>query len=222
MAALAPRLASLTIEIEGGNTEEVTVVLQGKTVPHALIGAARPVDPGEQVITVESDAWEAAPVRFTLDEGGNQTVTSALHSKGDAPVLASPPPRTIPSDQGTKGSRVPAYVALGVGGVGLAVGTIFLVDHFTKKNQAAGEFEDNECDVDGNCNEDQRDQIIFDAEAAARSGTTSVIGYSVGGAALATGVVLLLLRNKQEKRASSTRRVATTFGWKSVGVRGTF
>lgn len=224
-----PRLARVTIQLEGPNADQVQVLANGKPVPPALIGAPRPMDPGQYEFTVESDVAKADPVTVKVEEGGSETVTIQLIEVVPPPEpVASDtvPPPAEPVDRGTKSSPIPAYVAFGVGAVGLGVGTAFLISHFDQQGQADSRFDDGNCDRDGQCTQEEQEEIQELSSSAATAGTLSLVGFGVGAAAIGTGVVLLLLSSddatEQANRYDNERHVRPLVGFGSLGLSGRF
>lgn len=229
MKDLEPRLARVTVQLQGEGAEDVIVYANGKVIPAALVGASRPMDPGSYEFTVESALVEGDPVSLRVEEGVDQTVTILLRPSGDSkappstPKVGSTPTVVGPEDHGTGPSRAPAYAALGVGAVGVAVGTIFLVDHLGKKSDAKELFEEGDCGTASACDEERT--ILEKSSKAATSGTLSIVGYGVGGAALATGLVLLLVQKKGGDTAydeDNRRHVRPVVGFGSIGLSGRF
>lgn len=224
-----PRLARVTVQLEGPNADQVQVFANGKPVPPALIGAPRPVDPGQYEFTVQSDVAKAEPVTVEVGEGGSESVTIQLVEveRPPEPVATDPvPPPAEPVDGGTKSAPIPAYVAFGVGAVGLGVGTAFLISHLDQQGQADSRFTDGNCGQDGQCTQAEQDEIQAISSSAATAGTLSIVGFGVGAAAIGTGVVLLLLNGddatEQAHRHENERHVRPLVGLGSVGLSGRF
>lgn len=127
-------------------------------------------------------------VRVLRDQVGAGPVTEPPEPPEPPPApSAAPPPEAAPpgprADAAAEEapSRVPAYVALGVGGAGIAVGAVAGV---LALSQAA--------DVKSRCDGDRC--LASDAaskDAAYTKGWVSTIGFGVGAAGVAVGVVLL-------------------------------
>jgi hypothetical protein len=140
-----------------------------------------------------------------------------------APSAAPPPPPTVPADnaKSSNGMRIGAYVALGVGVVGLGMGTIFGVSARSQYSDANDITKDN-CPSSGPCVLpgalfDERESLGNDADTAK---TLSIVGFAVGGVGLATGVTLFVLSNKKEGAAAA--RVEPYVGIGQLGLRGGF
>jgi hypothetical protein len=116
--------------------------------------------------------------------------------------------------------RIGGYVALGVGVVGLGVGTVFLINGLGKKGDADDAFD--ACNSGaGGCNTTEERNVNDLEDDAASAKTLSAVGYGVGVAGVGTGIVLLVLAGN--KSAENTQASITPWvGWQSAGVSGTF
>ncbi|NLE87761.1 MAG: hypothetical protein GX607_15340 [Myxococcales bacterium] len=221
MKAIEPRLARVTVTLEGPGADRAEVLANGKPVPAALLGVPRPMDPGTYEFTVVAEGAEAEPVVVTIDAGARESVTLRLTAVEAAP-LAPPPPAAEPADSGS--SPVPAYVALGAGAVALGVGTFFLIDHLGKKGDADDLFNDRGCALDGACTVAEQNEIKDLSSEAATSGTLSIVGFGVGAAAVGAGLFLLLTNDSSTEtaRQHNEPHVRPVLGWRSVGLSGRF
>jgi hypothetical protein len=119
--------------------------------------------------------------------------------------------------------RLGAYVALGVGVVGLGVGTIFGLGANSKYAEANDITNDNaNCPPSGPCELpaplfDKREQLGKDGDSAK---TLSLVGFVVGGVGVAAGVTLFVLSSKKEQPAAA--KVEPYLGVGHLGVRGSF
>ena len=174
-----------------------------------------------------------------LIEGAHQNVALALVAhKGPAPIAAaplaptpvspsSPPdiakietPADQPSSTGSANNLLfPAYAALGVGAVGLGVGTVFAFQSLGKRKDA-----DNLCPVPDHCPVSLRDTVDGLDDEARKAQTLSAIGFVVGGVGMATGIIFLLVGGKKSEPRMA-QRSATLRPWigpLSWGVSGSF
>jgi len=208
LAEVEPKVAWLTIVIEGPSEPEVT--LDGKPVPNVALGVRRAADPGTRQIVVTADGWKQKSAEVSLTEGGEETLTLTLEVDPRATrpekVVSSAPTRVSDADQPPP-SRLPMYVALGVGGVGLGFGTVTGI--LALKHRSALK---EDC-TDGVCPESSRSEI----DDYHRYGTLSGIGFGLGLAGLATGVVLYLTEARGD-----TPEVGLSIGPSSVALGGEF
>ena len=157
----------------------------------------------------------------------NLVETTAAAPAAAPPPTSAPPAATAAVDtsspHGANGMRIGAYVALGVGVVGLGAGTIFRLSANSKYKQANDITDSNDnCPSSGPCELapslfDKRQQLGKDGDSAK---TLSLVGFIVGGVGVATGVTLFVLSNKKEQAAAAT--VEPYVGIGHLGMRGSF
>lgn len=215
-SALTPRIPSLTIALEGSAPEAV-VTMDGVEVPRALVGVAHPVNPGSHVLAVKAPGHRADPVNVEVREASTAKATLvlvAVAGAAPAPVTAEPPP-VAPS--GTSGLRTAGWISLGVGAVGVGVGTAFMLVNRGKRSDAEG------LCPGAVCAASNRDAIRELDASAGDAATLSWVGYGVGVAGLAAGATLLLLgRGSAEPASPRAARVTPWVGLGSAGVGGVF
>lgn len=173
----------------------------------------------DQVWEVELSPRQQATHVFQLPE-----IAAAAPVAAPAPAPATQPaPITADTSdiKGSSGLRIGAYVALGVGVVGLGAGTVFGLGAKSKYKEANDLTQDN-CPSSGPCELepalfDEREQLGKDGD---RNKTLSIVGFAVGGAAVATGVTLFFLSSKKEQPAAAN--VKPYWGLGELGVRGSF
>ncbi len=141
-----------------------------------------------------------------------------------APVAAQPDGMAVSSDsvKGMNGMRIGSYVALGVGVVGIGVGTVFGLKAKSKYKQA-NEITGRECPGAGPCElepslNDQWAQLGDDGDSAK---TLSLVGFIVGGVGVATGVTLFVLSGSK-KEPTAAAKITPYLGLGALGVRGSF
>ena len=190
IAALAPDVPKLTLSL-GPNAPPGTTVRRGEvTLGAASLGVPLPVDPGEHVVVIQPPGAPPTEQRVTIARGESKTVTLEVTA---APASATPPPggttttppSAPPADAGTDDGSTQRTVGFVVGGVGVAgivVGAITGGLTLSKKST----IEDN-C-VELECNRDGKEA----ADEASTTGLVSTIGFAVGAAGLAAGVILVL------------------------------
>lgn len=91
--ALTPRIGSLTIHVSGV-VEGVEVQLDGTTVPNALLGVARPVDPGSRSVILLRAGVEIASDVVQVERGAAATISL----EAPAPAVVHPLPRVAGPD----------------------------------------------------------------------------------------------------------------------------
>jgi hypothetical protein len=213
----APRLTIAVAEAAKG----VPVTLDGAPVEASRLGVEIPVDPGEHVVSWQPPGGEAVSQKVTLAKGEKKRVTVAAGAGSpDGPTGPSAPEGDAASGPG--GRRIAAFVAGGVGVAGLLVGAITGGLAIGKK----GTIEEHCTDTGSS------DRWACDPEgkAAADSGQSlalvSSIGFGVGLAGVAAGVVLFLTAPSSPKPEAAKRwikpdmAVGPSSGF--IGVRGAF
>jgi hypothetical protein len=245
--AIEPRLAKLTVKVEGGDGKKFSVTIDGRDIPAALVGVPVPADPGARKVEAKGEGLLTAVQQVQLAEGGSGSVTLKLAADPNyvAPIAApepdsepaATPPGTSsggPQDQGPqeKGAdlTVPAYVALGVGVVGVGAGVLFTLQSSSKNSEADEKLA--QCEQNGNADfgtpvclksdplTGEIDSLVDGAKSAK---TLAIVGYVVGGVGIATGVTLLALNGSSKGEAASVQPKAQLWvGLQSVGVSGTW
>lgn len=234
-----PRLAKLTLVVQAPEGTKPAVTMDGKEVPPALLGVPRPVDPGEHVIEAKADGFLPAQHTSTLAEGGSDSVTLMLQPDPNAVAAAAPaaaaepastPPANEPATPEDKGAQagsslaVPAYIALGVGAVGLGAGVLFTLQSSNKRAEADDLFATCRAQgVDGECKESDplSDEVASLDDEAGSARTMAIVGYALGGVGVAAGVTLLLLDGSNDESATEPS-IRPWLGYRSAGVVGTF
>ena len=227
-----PKIAHLTVRVEPPDAKpQVTVA--GAAIPPALIGIERPTDPGTHEIVVSAPGYREQKATVTLAEGGSQEIAIKLEQDPAAAIAATPPPAPMtpivttgptapPADTAPKKNHTLAYVALGVGAAGLAVGGITGFLALGKKGDLKG------CEGT-KCPSNQQDTL----DSAKSMATISTVGFTVGVVGVGLGVVLLLTGNNNGSARLGQSKVAKReplghvhvepwIGTQSAGVSGTF
>ncbi|HEY4104015.1 MAG TPA: hypothetical protein VGM44_08990 [Polyangiaceae bacterium] len=224
LAALEPRLASVTIKLQGPGAAEATVTMDGVKVPPALVGLARPVDPGQHQFQAAGAGVQSAVSSLVLKEGGSGVVTLELALKpaaGVAPVAPAPATSIgAPLPQGNSapgsGMRIGSYVAFGVGALGLAAGTVFALSAKSKYDDANALCKSFPCDLTRAQNA-QRSQLSKDGDSAK---TVSLVGFIVGGAGVVAGTTLFVL--SKHKTEAAQAGIQPWIGLGAAGLSGKF
>jgi len=234
LAALEPRLPYIKVVVEGAGAKAYTVTMDGVQMASALVGVPIPADPGEHKFQATAEGLQSELASISVKEGAKETIALKLVEAPAAgaaappvatptagpdatPSSSAPPTQDTASGGGSSGMKIGAYAALGVGVVGLGLGTVFALKASSKRSEA-----DDLCNLSGGkCPADKKDQInSLDSDADSAS-TVSVAGFVVGGVGVAAGVTLLLLSSR---KSSSARAPAVTpwVGYQSAGVFGRF
>lgn len=179
-SALAPRVPKLTLQLEPSAPDDTTVKLDGVTLTAASFGVALPLNPGEHELVVQAAGHDDKRVLLTLAEGrslehiivpGARQVPATRQTQPKRTQPIDPPPG--PRDDGERGGGVPtaAWVAGGVGVVGLAVGGVFGLMVLDRKSTV-----DDHCDANDFCDDEGLDA----GDEGARFSTIATVGTVVG------------------------------------------
>jgi hypothetical protein len=202
---LRGRVAHITITSNAEGAEiAVDDVVLGKTPLSSpqLVGAGRH--------TFRATKPGTPPVTKVVDIAGGDNLTVALS-------FVEAPRTIVPVVVVRRRSYTPAIASLAVGGAGIITGTVFGILAITDKSSLKGECQGTTCPITA-----QGDISAFN-----RNGAISTVGFAVGGAGLATAVVLYLMQGGKEATTapppvSSTLRIKPWLSLTSAGVTGTF
>jgi hypothetical protein len=233
LALLEPRVPRLKIVVTGAKS--ATVSFDEQPLPVALVGVSVPVDPGKHHVVAVGPNGEKAEQFVELKESANETVTLTL-SLGVVPTatpVTTPPPALSSSGSAasltTEGApspsssnstlRIASYAAFGVGGVGLGVGTWFMLRSGSKSDDADALYKKKGC-PDATCTVADKKAIVSLDDAAASAKTKGVVSLVVGGVGVAAGVTLFVLSTR--KASPKTAWVLPYVGSNELGVVGQF
>jgi hypothetical protein len=194
-----PRIAGLTVKVAA--VQDMTVKVDGVVVPSALVDTEIPTDPGEHSVEVTAPGFLKSATRLSVGEAEKKSVTLTLTRDPNAALPVAPasdtaasaspnvaaaptPEQTTAPSQSAPSERTPnrtaAYVSLGVGAAGLAVGGVLgfltIQKHKDLKDQCPGDV----------CPPDQRDNY----DSAKTLGNVSTVAFGVGGVGVVLGTVL--------------------------------
>jgi hypothetical protein len=212
-AALAGRVPTLTVQLAGGTAADVTVTLDGRALPSAMVGLPAPVDPGEHTLSAAGATRAADTVTITIPEGAKQTIELSLKPVARASAVSA---MTHADASPTNGAlRIGGWIGIGAGVVASAVGTVFVLKNHSDRNAA------NALCTASECPDSKRADIMSLDASANTAATLAWVSYGVGVAGLATGAVLLWLSSTRPA-ASQTGLVSPWIGARSTGVMVTF
>jgi len=206
---LLPRIPSLVIQIQGAKPDDVALSIRGEDVPSAVVGSARPTNPGDAVIEGRVGD-QVVKEKVVLMEGERKSVTLVFQPVVAQAAAPEPKPEsaTAPEDAKQRGSwqRPVGWVGVGLGGAGLALGII-------AGSIALGSQPD--C-PDGICG-----SSVTDSEMSSYNTLLdlSSVGFIAGGVLAAAGVTLLVTAPKPERAAIVWEPM---IGLTSAGVRARF
>ena len=227
LAELEPRIPYVSVVVEGAGSDEVEVLRDGAVLPAVLVGIPQPVDPGHHTFVAKSKHRKSVEQTVSVREGAQETVVLKLGGKAVAASEGAEKSSDSPTKDeggGKPGLAIAGYTALGIGVVGGALGTVFLVqsnDSYRAADAVYGMCQMGQAGA--SCTPGQRDEINrLESDGLTQTiiGTTAL---AVGGAAVVTGVVLLVVNGKAKKKeAALGAHVEPVVGFGTLGLRGAF
>ncbi len=236
------KIAYLTISVSGPKAGDAEVKLDGAEVPKALVGVERPVDPGARKVSVSAPGFIAQEKEVTLAEAAHESISIELVA--DPNAVVAPPgggegagagegsgggegegsgaSLSTQDMGGSSGLRIGAYVGFGVGVVGLALGTVFLLQAGSSQDDSDSLYAEGDCKFVNPSDPAKCTESDSLNEDAASQRTLAGISYGVGGAALVAGVVLFIMSSGDSKSARNQPHVTPWVGLNSMGVSGSF
>jgi len=209
-AAVAPRLAWVTIRVEG--SDKPRVQLDDEELLQASLGVKRAVDPGRRTAVAEAAGF--LPARDTIDLGEGEVGEIHLVLKRDPdyhPPRKAIQRRPVVSETPPPRPRTLSYVAYGVSGAGLLLGGVSTVLMLRTRSDLEAQ-----C-FGGKCPE----SAAGDLSRYHTYGTLAAVGLGVGLAGAGVGTYFLLSRKpKDETEQQYTMTAQISPGY--VGVSGRF
>lgn len=206
-AALEPRLARLTISAPAQPPAGLLVTRDGTPIDPGALGIALYIDAGPHEITASAPGFEAFARTVTIVDGKAEALAipaltarpqpvPVSHTAGPAVERPTPPAEPI-----APRSRTRTYLALGVGGAGIAALGVGLV----LGAKASSTYHDATalCGTDLVCSPmayPRGQKLVQDARSTATTATVLVVG---GGVAIAAGVVVYLTAPRVSERATA-------------------
>ncbi|MEP7120778.1 MAG: hypothetical protein ABJE95_07710 [Byssovorax sp.] len=127
--ALDARIPKLTIK-RGRGADVASIELDGSELGAAQLSAATPVDPGSHTVVAKIGDRVYAQDKVILVEKENKTFEVKINApvaKIEKDQVVEPDPQPEKPAALPPKSKVPAVVAIGVGGVGVILGVTFMV-----------------------------------------------------------------------------------------------
>ncbi|EYF08746.1 PEGA domain-containing protein [Chondromyces apiculatus] len=183
LSSLKARIPEISVDIRGvpeGATAEV--FLDGDRLEAGPRGSRAHVDPGTHHLRVTAPTVAPFEREVEVTEGKNQQVLVELQSTR------------------TSLGKVPGAVVLGLGAVGLGIGTVTGAMSLSRVSELDRLCPDRQCSP--------AEQPIGDD--ARTLGTVSTVGFVVGGVLAAAGVTLLVIQPFDQPPTSTTSTTSTT------------
>ena len=215
LAQLRPRVPQLTVVVKGRNSRKLSVTMNGVPYPEALIGVARPVNPGTYQLAATTNEGQRVETSVTLAERAQGTAELVLPAPA-APGGSHPPATVIEPPQAEPHREVPwlAYGAFGVGGLGLGVGVVTGWMASKKYSSLEQQCPEHRCVADGSAEQD--------IESFRRLRTVSTVGYVVGALSAAAGVALYFTLPSSKAGPPSGARLTPYVTPQQAGFIGSF
>lgn len=211
---LTPRIPTLTVSVKGPDASLVKLTIDRDS---ATIDEPIKLDPGQYEVRAEADGYTAAKKTVTLKEGEKKNLPLSLSVD---PTIAKTEEGEgeEEGEKGGGGNMIPAVIAFGVGGAGVALGTIFGIVAFSKTSAIEEACGGKICPP----------AAESDIAAAQAYGNVSTAMFVIGGAGVATGVILAFTvgsgsgSDEPEKKDEAALTVEPYFTGMGAGVTGTF
>ncbi len=192
---LSKRVCRLELRAADASPKDLHVTRNGEDIT-GLLGSAIPTDPGRYVLEMTASGYRGWSKTVEIKEEG-KTTRVRLPALEPIPEPTKPPtPTTEMVTVDTKPASKRRVIALGVGGVGLAVIATGLAFGGIAQSKLS-ESEDH-CDTANRCDQKGFD-LVQDAKSSANVSTGLVV---VGGAALVVGSILWLTAPKNPSSLS--------------------
>lgn len=241
--ALAQRIPWAQIDLGGEVPPGAYLFVDQQWLTPERVHSPYPVNPGWHTFLLESDGEVHAARRVHFEEGQNRQVilrqplrhapesslggdTAASGARASSSELklswSKEEPRLL-EDTRRANLRLASYISLGVGVVGVAVGTGFTLAAVDKRNELSGLAD--QCSG-GTCvsfnSEPRRAQEL--AAESRHASAIATLGFLVGTVGLVTGGVLYWLQREQGKLAADVAGVELEplVGLGAAGVSGRF
>src|SRR5690606_28647674 len=78
----------LTIAVTPADVEGLEVKVDDRTIASALVGVAKPTDPGTHTVTVSAPGFVTVTQRVELGEGGQESLSVELQAEPQAAIAA--------------------------------------------------------------------------------------------------------------------------------------
>lgn len=194
LRALEPRIPHVTLSLVGIGGDAV-VEIDGRALTEEQRAGRLPLNPGAHAIRALRGGSEIARADVQLAEGADEVVELRAAAPGPIAPVVPPPESSGQADAASSGSLAPGLIVTGIGAVAIGAGIVTRVMAFQKVDDVKSR-----C-VDGSCLAEDESEI----DSAVTLQTVSTICLVAGGAAVAAGVVLLVVAPGGDEPAVSVR-----------------
>jgi hypothetical protein len=219
LQSLQAAVVQLTLESDppGASLVDERVPATGGPILNRYGALAQPttlgLHPGHHRLTAKLAGYPDVVVELDLEPKQQLSHVFKFQkvSEATAPMDAAPQTRG-------NGMRTASYVALGVGVVGVGVGTVFALSaksKYEKGNDLCPAFP---CSL---TQQEARDREQFGKDGDSAK-TLSMVGFIAGGVGLAAGATLFILSGKRAEAPAAQTSVQPWVGLGSMGITGSF
>jgi hypothetical protein len=214
-AKLEPRLPKYMFKVAAG-TPKLGITIDGVTVDPTP-DVAVPIDAGKYIVEVNAAGYAAWKTAFAAVEGKTAEIKIELTPiKSNEPEPQPQPPPITEKPTPKSSRKTIGFAMLGVGGALAITGTVFGVIARSRYNDAQ-DICGGDIDV---CNVDRLEEAQDKVDTARSAGNIATITLIAGGAALVTGVVLIVTAPKASRSVAISPMVGSDTA--GVLVRGGF
>ena len=192
---LRKRMPSIVVRVTDAAHHDVTsfrILKDGKLLLDKPSGTAIDVDPGEATLHVEADGFAPRDLPVVVAEGEQRRLVEIVLAPPGAPLATTAKPIEVPPPASSSGPGAATFVAGGVGVAGLAVFGVFQAiaqPRYSTDKQG--------CYLTHSCKDAGALQTQFDV---------SMIGLGIGGAGVATAIILYLAVDRHAKTSPQSAR----------------
>lgn len=208
ISALEPRVARLRVKLGASAAPSTRVDLDGSPMPEETLDAELPVDPGKHEITANAPGMPEGHYEVTLQEGERSAIT--VEPGGGHPPAPYKPEEPV---KWWTSKRIAGVALGGAGVVGIGVGAVTGAIALSTKSSLV-----KLCPMPKDCTPDG----VAKANTGKTLSVASTVGFVVGTAVAAAGVVLILTGGESAAKASAAVRVSPLPGGGALGFEGRF
>lgn len=207
------RIPTISVRVEGAKVSETSIYLDDVLLSSATAGLPLRVNPGPHRLRAVADGYAPTSAQVTVSEGESQEITLVLSPA--AQNMSADKQKDRGSAEGNKDGdlslrRAMGFGALGVGAVGLSLGSVLGIVSMGHASRAKENCDGNRCSQ-------AADPDISSAKA---TGTLSTIGFIAGGVGLSVGLYLLLVPDEKPTQAKGGERLLAFEAWQVRPRRG--
>lgn len=197
-AELEPKLSHLTIVVNQ-NLPSLAITRDGAVVSSPSFGAAIPIDAGAHTIEAHAPGYKPFVTKITIGASQDSQTVNVPALEVDTTEAASP-------KANSNGQKILGGALVGVGAVGLVVGSVFGVVALGKKSSASNP---KLCSSDFSvCNSEGKQ----DVDSAKTDGFISTVALLGGGVFVAAGAVIFLTAPHAENKPDSGATIQARLG----------